>query len=257
MYIFQKIAILFFCSVFLLSCGEDDSTSATTVKFAFNHQWNGEDIDIFNADNIEFETANGELISIERLRYLISDITLTTENGNIVGLEGYHLIDINQSATLNYDSFIEVPTGNYSNVAFRFGFDDTDNIDGAYPDLNVANWSVPGMLGGGYHFMQLEGRFIHESGDELNYQFHTIRAAQNPGPDVETTDTSFTVNLGSTIISANETITINVDLAEWFKNPHIWNLSEKYTTLMPDYDAQITMSQNGPSVFSLNDSLNP
>jgi hypothetical protein len=43
-----------------------------------------------------------------------------------------------------------------------------------------------------------------------------------------------------------------MNVAEWFKNPHTWNLYELYTMLMPNFDAQILMSENGANgVFSL------
>ena len=57
------------------------------------------------------------------------------------------------------------------------------NTDGAYPDLNSASWNVPPMLGGGYHYMQLDGKFINNIENEAGYNFHAIRAADNPGPN--------------------------------------------------------------------------
>ena len=79
--------------------------------------------------------------------------------------------------------------------------------------------------------------------EELNYQFHTIRAAENPGENVQNTDTSFAVNLGSLNATSSGVIVVNVDLAEWYQNPNVWNLNELYTMLMPNYDAQILMFQ--------------
>jgi len=251
----MKKVLLICLIVVIASCTKDNDDNeilqqVITPQLTFNHQWDGEDIDIFNSSEIQYTNANGEMMSIERLRYLITDVTFERANGEDITIAGFHLLDIDNAGTLTFNTEVEIPADAYSNVYFRFGFDDTDNIDGAYPDLNAANWNVPMMLGGGYHYMQLEGRFINDLDEQLNYQFHTIRAAQNPGPDVENTDTSFAINLGAFDGTSTNQLTINVDLAEWFKNPIIWNLSDLYTMLMPNYDAQLMMSQNGPSVFS-------
>lgn len=254
----MKRLLLLMVFIACLSCKDDDNEpESAMVQVQFNHQWNGEDIDFSTANDTQFQTAHGEMVGIERLRYLISDIIFTDGEGNLIILEEYHLVDMNEERTFRYDTGIQVPTGVYSNVSFRFGFEDQDNRDGAYSDLNAANWNVPSMLGGGYHFMQLEGRFINNDGQQLNYQFHTIRAAQNPGPEVVTTDSSFRVDLGTVEVLSSGQIAVNVDLAEWFKNPNQWNLSNLYTMLMPNYEAQIMMSENGPSVFSQDTVLNP
>ena len=44
-----------------------------------------------------------------------------------------------------------------------------------------------------------------------------------------------------------------MDISEWFKNPNIWNLNELNTMLMPNFEAQKIIKQNGVSVFSLGD----
>jgi len=41
-----------------------------------------------------------------------------------------------------------------------------------------------------------------------------------------------------------------MNIAEWFKNPYTWDLNELNTVLMPNFEAQLLMSQNGKSVFS-------
>ncbi|MEN8835123.1 MAG: hypothetical protein ABF311_00005, partial [Polaribacter sp.] len=64
-------------------------------------------------------------------------------------------------------------------------------------------------------------------------------------------DTSFEVDLGNIEITENTTIEIKMNVAEWFKNPNTWNLNELNTVLMPNFDAQILMNENGQSVFSL------
>ena len=68
------------------SCNKDnddnDISQLVTAQLSFNHQWDGEDIDIFNSSAIQYTNANGEMVSIERLRYLISELSFEQADGN-------------------------------------------------------------------------------------------------------------------------------------------------------------------------------
>ena len=64
-------------------------------------------------------------------------------------------------------------------------------------------------------------------------------------------DTFFRVDLGPINVTIETEINISVDVAKWFKNPNTWNLNELNQMLMPNYEAQIMMYENGQDVFSL------
>ena len=64
-------------------------------------------------------------------------------------------------------------------------------------------------------------------------------------------DTSFEVDLGTITIKNDATIEVRMNVAEWFKNPNTWDLNSLDINLMSNYNAQLLMSQNGLSVFSL------
>ena len=42
-----------------------------------------------------------------------------------------------------------------------------------------------------------------------------------------------------------------MNIANWYTNPNTWDLNVLYTMLMPNYDAQIMMTQNAVDVFSV------
>ena len=42
-----------------------------------------------------------------------------------------------------------------------------------------------------------------------------------------------------------------MNLAEWFKNPTTWDLNKLNTVLMPNFEAQQMMRDNGKTAFSL------
>jgi hypothetical protein len=155
------------------------------------------------------------------------------------------LVDLN---TNNVSAFIpEIPFDTYTGISFTFGFNETDNTDGTYNDLNAASWNWPAMLGGGYHFMQFEGMYS-DGLIQNTYAYHMGTARVSTGVFEQN---YFEVNLGGFNFNSDTTLHINMNLAEWFKNPNTWDLNLYNIDLMGNYDAQIMMNENGKSVFSL------
>lgn len=225
------------------------STQAETT-FTFTHDWDG--IPVSNADfnAFNYTNENGDLLSIERLRYVISDITFTTASNENLNLNSHHLIDVTNDNNLSFTPQTVIPNGNYS-VSFTFGLDNEDNAKN-YIDLNSESFNVPDNLGGGYHYMQFDGKFVNSNQEEQGFNYHAIRAVDNPGPNPTfPQDTFFTFNLGMIQITDNTEIEVKMNIAEWFRNPELWDLNDFNQMLMPNSTAQIMMYQNGQNVFSL------
>ena len=241
------------CIAFVLSsCSEDNDISLNPVAITlnFSHSWDG--IEITNADfnELKFTNENEQDLSIERLRYLISEISLTHESGVVTVLDEYNLVDLTNTKGLSFTTSETILPGDYTSVSFRFGFSNEYNIDGAYPDLNTTNFNVPAALGGGYHFMQFDGKYRDITSVEAPFNYHVISAI-DPSNTNDPKDTSFSLNIGAATIGGNTNIQIEMDVSEWFKNPTMWNLNEYDINLMGNYDVQLLMNQNGSSVFSL------
>ena len=242
----KKYCLLVLILILVTRCSEEKECCVQpqfTINLKFTHHWNGLKITPQDFNELKFTNENGELLSIERLRYLISNISLL--NG-----KNYHLIDVGENSGTSI-TIPELTNESYA-LSFRFGFSDEDNTDGTYQDLNSANFSVPGMLGGGYHFMQLDGKYVDNNNEASGFNYHTIKAVDRTDPNnLKFEDTSFEVNLGTIEVASNPEIEIKMNLAEWFKNPNTWNLNELNTVLMPNFEAQKMMRANGDSVFSL------
>ena len=237
--------LLIFCFAFL-GCSEDNDVNVETVNVTlkFTQNWDGTEISASDFNQFNFINENSDLISIERLRYVVSNII-------IGGVEKeYQLINIGENT--GSEISLEGITKGSKSLSFTFGFRDEDNLDGVHIDLNSTSFNVPEMLGGGYHYMQFDGKYKDTNNADANFNYHAIRAADITDPDnIILQDTSFEVDLGNMEITENVTIEIKMNVAEWFKNPNTWNLNELNTVLMPNFDAQILMNANGQSVFSL------
>lgn len=251
----KKILMLTFFIILCISCTEDaDDTLSENVSATFNftHSWDETTVTNTDFNTIQFTNANGEEMSIEKLRYLISNIRFEKANGEIVNTSGYNLVDVTNDNNLSFQPYTPIPKGEYTNVIFTFGFNNEDNYSETYTDLNSTSWNVPDMLGGGYHYMQLEGKFTDNSATETGYAYHAIRAVDNSDPDnLLFQDTFIDVELGPVSITKDLSFNINMNIAEWFKSPNQWDLNTLHNMMMPNFNAQVAMHQNGQNVFSL------
>ena len=242
--IFLGIAIVLFAA-----CeSKDEVEQKVNVTLKFTHNWDGTTITNSDFNQLKFTNANGETLSIERLRYVVSNVIVSNDDSQ--ASKNYQLVNVAENS--GDEILLEsVPVGTY-NLKFRFGFSDADNTDGVYQDLNSVSFNVPAMLGGGYHYMQFDGKYLDSNNMEANFNYHTIRAADASDPsNLVLTDTSLLIDLGTVTIRNNAIIEVKMNVAEWFKNPYTWDLNQLNTVLMPNVEAQKLMNANGESVFSL------
>lgn len=251
----KKIIMAFFTLFLFLSCKNEIECCVNpniNVTLKFTHNWDGLSLSSTDFSNFKYTTENGVNISIERLRYVISNIKLINGN-NTFTFSDYNFIDLGEEIGLDLSLNEKIFPGSYE-LKFTFGFTDNDNTDGIYQDLNAVSFNVPGMLGGGYHYMQFDGKYKDVNNDDTSFNYHAIRAVDNSDLDnLIFEDTSFEVDLGTLSFVNNAEVTIKVNLAEWFKNPNTWDLNELNSVLMPNFEAQKIINANGKSVFSLGD----
>ena len=225
------------------------------LTFSFSHNYAGTPVSSSDFSELKYTNAFGNIHSISKLMYLVSDLRLYTLDGDSVIIEGYQLINLSDPATLSYELDQQIPVGSYTGIGFNFGFDATDNITAAYPDLNVASWGWPMMLGGGYHNLQFEGNFITATSDTIGFGYHMGTARQIAGIDTTFHANHFLVQLPNSgfTLSQDATVEVQMDIAEWFNNPNTWDLNNYNAMLMTNYAAQGLMNANGASVFALGD----
>lgn len=238
-------------SLLALACEDnDDNQAQLEVSFAFTHNWDGTVINDQNLMSTTVTNQNGETMEFSRLRYLVSRFELVSQNGVTYSFDGYKFTDLSDPQTYNFTPMNNtIPSGNYT-LRFVWGFNEADNIDGGYVDLNSASWNWPPMLGGGYHFLQFDGFYnVNTSSAPFNFHNGTARASTNP--DVFEQNFAVIELPNNITITNNAVIEVEMNIAEFFKNPHQWDLNVLDTPLMPNYMAQKMMQDNVETVFSL------
>ncbi len=254
----KTTALLLLFIITLISCSEDEDDKVIVKVQAtlnFVHDWDGTPVTAEDMESTDYVTENGDDVNIgPRFRYLISDVTFTNSTGEAIMFDGHNLINVADGINLSYTPEIQLPAGEYK-VSFTYGLKTEDNTDGAYADLNSASFGVPPSMGGGYHYMQLDGKYRVNGSPSAGFNYHNIRAVDPNMPDGPPTfpdqPTFINVELGIVSINANTAIEVKMNVAQWFKGPNVWDLSVHNQMLMGNSAAQKLMNENGQNVFSL------
>lgn len=256
------------CSIIAFSsCGDDDSqdpvqvvvpktdttitdTSSYTATINLTQLVDGATLQMNTAD-YPYTNAMSQTYKVTRLQYLISDVTFMKADSSVVIDSGYHFIDVTNSASLMYELNTKIPAGDYTSISFTFGFDTEDNVAGKYIDLNTIAWNWQDALGGGYHFMRLEGNYINNT-DTAQFKTHMGTAANNNNTPTTFEANHFDVTLENSAISVvtDFNFDIEMNIEEWYENPTTWDFTVWNAPIMPIYDAQKTLNANGANVFT-------
>jgi hypothetical protein len=137
----KKHILIIVIIIGLVSCSSDDGNQPIPdilISVTNSQNWDSENVTASDLGTTEFTDENGEILIIERLRYLISKVILTNSYGDEIEIGNYKLVDLTDNNTLNYATNIVVPPGTYTGISFVYGFNEEDNMDQVYLDLNTS-----------------------------------------------------------------------------------------------------------------------
>jgi hypothetical protein len=227
--------------VFVFSgCADDDKDDAGTISVTLEHRSGGRDL-VFNSN--EYTNAVGNQYEVVTLEHITSDFRLMDADGGTVRIMDHHYRNAERPATQKFTA-LKVPAGDYTALSFTFGIAGPNNMTGVLPnEADYNNMAWPDAIGGGYHYMKLEGNFV--AGDEEGaFLVHT-------GPSGGG-DFSIDIQLPLTLpLDGDEwAVQLVMDVNEWFTGPNDYNFSG-HGGIMGNADAQTTLRENGASIFSL------
>ena len=245
----HKIIIpIFVLLAIFISCEKDKSLlpgSETILNINFTHTVNNENFTLccnINYDSLSFKNSANEEYNIQRLSYLLSNISLHDNEGNIELIKEVHFVDVSNDETLDFNIY-NIENKNYTYISFTMGLDTLKNKDNYYINNNQGFHSSmfwPTAMGGGYHYMKLEGDF-----DTITQGYATHTGASMG------MDNSFS-NVFPISFDENEdrlSVNINMEINNWYNNPNIINLE---ASIMNNVQKQIQLKENGKQdVFSV------
>lgn len=223
-----------------------DGPAATgAVTLAFEHLVAGAPVTM--GTDTPYTNTAGNSFGVSLVRYFISDVTLVFADGSQRQFPGAHYVDHDVAATRSYQLATDVPAGPLTTIRFVMGLPPALNVTGAFTTAPESLMEWPVMMGGGYHYMKFEGRYINSAAAPFNFKVHS--------GGLGGTDYSFVVELdasGRAVSADGTTLTLEMNLERWFGS---WNLNDYFNAghpgIMGDAAAQASLRQNGATVFTL------
>jgi hypothetical protein len=214
------------------------------VSLNFEHQIDGENLELYVMD---YENEFGNTYNVQLLRYIVSKIQLIDDKGNSYELEDFHYVDIETSSTLSLGESLKIPVGDYHSIQFTFGLDEEMNISNSLltePLHGAMAW--PDQMGGGYHYMRIEGAYIASDETQHFYLTHTGSTAGV----ARHINYSLPINLNASEEQEYQ-IDLTMNLNQWYSNPNTYNFEDYDDGIMGDSEAQQLIHDNGHNVFSV------
>jgi len=172
---------------------------------------------------------------VNEIQYFITDVVLYNHDGTQRKIEDWtniHYVDTDLDDTQTWDVYDKIEPGTYDSIGFTFGFKPEENISFMFVNPPEKDMFWPEYLGGGYHYMKLNGKWLPE-GQTIQttpFDFHLGRGqvyANYPDSITGFIDNQFNVSLpGSGFdLKAGETKVVEfiMHVENWFKDPNIYD----------------------------------
>lgn len=245
----------------LLSCKEKEADYGK-ITFSFTEMV---DTTRLVYDTVRYTNEAGNEYLITEVQYFISNLMLYYENGTqykIRDSQGIHYVDSDIPGTKYWAITDDVPCGRIDSVVFTFGLDEETNKSGLFTNPPESNMFWPEELGGGYHYMKMNGKWldVNEMINPFNYHLGIGQTYDTTGMVTGFVQNYFNVSVflavySSFIIVVNPDQTTNLGISmnvnSWFTTPNTWNLNDMPSMIMQNQAAIKTACENGFDVFSI------
>ena len=107
------------------------------------------------------------------------------------------------------------------------------------------------MLGGGYHYMKINGRWIDGSSVRQPFNLHTGKIATDNGFADNTFIVTLPLEQFAVIHKETAELTLQMNINAWFTNPNTFDFNVFGGSIMQNREAQQILRENGRDVFSV------
>lgn len=242
----------------IASCGRDpdENPASGKISITFRHLVNGEDLRV---DTAIYVNAAGNHYLVSEIQYFISDITLHRSDGGKVRIDrekSIHYIDTDIPESWLWHVADSIPEGSYDSVTFTFGVPAAVNITGLFPNPPESNMFWPDVLGGGYHAMKLNGKWLDSLQMLSPFHLHlgTGQLYDSLGNITSFVPNDFPVTLAqSGFVMEGDAlfqIMLTMNIESWFETPHDYDFNYWGGGIMQNQAAMQVVKENGHDVFT-------
>jgi len=246
-------------AVFLVGCGDGNKEKTGKVDLQFSHCVDGKNLVL---EQLIYTNAAGNTYQINEVKYFISSLYLLKTNNEWVKVtqnEGVHYVDLIYPNSLVWN-LADIKAGDYKGISFIFGLNEADNQSNRFVNSPEKDFFWPAVLGGGYHYLQINGKWKDREENLRNMNFHA-GIGQLYKSNVTVIDSIyafihnyFRVDLPIDFtVEKNKTakLSLMMNIEKWFSTPIIYDHNYFGSGIMQNQQAQDVIRQNGRNVFSV------
>lgn len=263
---FKSQFLIIFCFITLIhACKNDDKETEITIptgsiEFVFNHKV---DTSILVKDVYKYVNLADNQYQINELRYFISEVTLYSKGQKtlIQDWKWLHYVDIDIPSTLNWQVYDKIAEKKYDSIAFIFGIRSEKNKSFMFVNPPEVNMMWPDVLGGGYHYLMLNGKWKTPENTEQFMNFHLGIGQIYEGTTYSVdsikafVDNSFRISFPTAnfriVKNRNIKFNLNMNVNSWFETPKTYDLNIHGGDIMQKQASMQVAKENGFDIFTL------
>lgn len=244
------IFVLVSSMLLVISCGKE-RVKSVAPQFVFKHNVNGFELQkgVMNYTNLA-----GNVYQVDELQYFISDVTITTSDGQIFPISSdsaIHYVDIDIPSTLTWSPKDRLPVTGYASISFVVGISEAKNTSGRFVNPPERDMFWPDMMGGGYHNMKMNGKW-KATGDTVKaFNLHLGRSVKADLTVLSQNYVNVTLPLNIQAGTLSNEFTITMNIEKWFEAPNAWNWNLIGGQIMQNPDAMRKACENGTMAFQV------
>jgi len=237
--------------LFLLVSCKDENVEPVQPHFVFKTNVDGNQLE---KGVMKYTNKTGNIYQVDELQYFISEIQFTTTDGQVFTIESdsaIHYVDIDIPSTLEWTPSDLLLVTSYSSISFVFGINEPKNKIGLFVNPPERDMFWPDMMGGGYHYMKMNGKW-KASGDTIKpFNLHLGIGMNEDGTVFYQNYFKVTLPLNVQTNPDKNEFTITMNIEKWFEAPNLWDWNITGGQIMQNQDAMLNACKNGANAFEV------
>lgn len=260
---------------------ENEQNPSGEIQLGISHTVDGNPL---ATDTLQYVNAAGNHYLVSEIQWFLSDLKLEREDGKMVeptdDMAYYIDTDLPESRSIVLS---HLPDGNYRALHFTFGLNEENNRSGLFVNPPESFMFWPDYLGGGYHYMKLNGKWINADGLAEPFNFHLGIGQEYDSSALKSSyirpndccaanhcegykppskmmpvrafiQNSFEVTLSQNFVvrhGMKTKLEIEMKVENWFRGKHVYDHNRWGGSIMQQQAAMKQGLENGLDVFAL------
>ena len=228
------------------------NASAQDFSIRFFHYCNEKTVEYNKTD---YTNSLGTEFQINQIQYFVSDFSIFIAGNEVSFPINYYVDEEYNNTTLTLSPVkLKVPkNATIDSVRFTFGISKSNNKSYMYKNKPESLMFWPDVLGGGYHYMKTNIKYINRDNELALFNCHLGRGQIKENDTTTFVDNDFTVTLPCSIPYNKKEMNIiplRMDMEKWFYGPNVINFND-YKGIMDKQQVMTKICENGRKAFSI------